>query len=369
MFSTAGTVNKEGPGSFPGLGFLTIFAPILMKLSREVKTGIVVVVSIALFIYGYNFLKGRDLFSTSTDLYARYDRVEGMTANSAVWLNGFKVGQVRDIRLDPKTNQLIVHFTISNSDARIPVNAIARIASDGLLGTKVVQLVIPDGTEPARLSADQFAADGDTLAGDVAKGLQDAVTAEVKPLKDKVQGLVASIDSVVTIVQVILNKDARENLVQSFESIKNALSTFEHTAQELDTLVASERNRLSDILAKIQSITTTLANNNDKLTAIMSNTAAITDSLAKSNLTQTINRVNTVMGEVAGIMTKINNGDGSMGLLINDKKLYNNLDSTSAALNRLITDLNEHPKRYVHFSVFGKSDKKQPSKSPPPKPN
>ncbi|TND09413.1 MAG: hypothetical protein FD123_1219 [Bacteroidetes bacterium] len=340
-----------------------------MKLTREVKTGIVVVVAIALFIYGYNFLKGRDLFSTSTDLFARYERVEGMTANSAVWLNGFKVGQVRDIRLDPKTNDLIVHFTISNSDARIPLNAIARIASDGLLGTKVVQLVIPEGTNTALLDDKSFAADGDTLVGDVAKGLQDAVTAEVKPLKDKVQGLVASIDSVVTIIQVILNKDARENLVKSFESIKNALATFEHTAQQLDTLVASERTRLSDIFVKIQSIATNLANNNEKLSKIMSNTEAITDSLAKSNLTQTIDRVNKTMGEVAVIMEKINKGEGSMGLLVNDKKLYNNLDSASAALSRLITDLNEHPKRYVHFSVFGKSDKKKTATPPKKTPN
>jgi len=328
-----------------------------VKLSREVKTGIVVIVAIGLFIYGYNFLKGKDLFSTSTDLYARYDKVEGMTANSAVWINGFKVGQVRDIKIDPKTNELIVHFTISNDDARIPKNATATIASDGLLGTKVVQIIMPSGVEPALLADADLAQDGDTLQGVVQQGLTDAVRDEIKPLREKVTGLIASIDSVVTIVKTVLDKEGRENLVEGFESIKNALATFEHTAKELDSLVSGEREKISDVLTKVQSITTNLANNNEELSKIFANVEAITDSLAKSNVKQTIARTNAAMGQAADIMEKVNKGEGSMGMLVNSKKLHNSLDSAVVSLERLLSDMKAHPKRYVHFSVFGRRDK------------
>lgn len=321
-----------------------------MKLSREVKTGIIVVVAIALFIYGYNFLKGRDLFSTSTDLYARYDRIEGMTVNSAVWLNGYKIGQVREITLDPKTNQLVVRITISNDDARIPKMAIAKIASDGLLGSKVVQIVLPEGVKREQLTDKDYAVDGDELVGQVDQGLQQAVTAEIKPLKDKVTGLIASIDSVVTIVQVVLNKDAREDLVASFESIKNALSVFETTALRLDTLVASEKNKLSDIFTKVQSITTNLANNNEHLSNVIANFDAISDSVKQANVASTIRSTNKALGDVAIIIDKINKGQGTLGMLINNDTLASNLKVATENLNNLTTDIQRFPGRYVPFN-------------------
>lgn len=321
-----------------------------MKLSREVKTGIIVVVAIALFIYGYNFLKGRDLFSTSTDLYARYDRIEGMTVNSAVWLNGYKIGQVREITLDPKTNQLLVRITISNDDARIPKMAIAKIASDGLLGSKVVQIVMPEGLKREQLSEKDYAVDGDILTGSVDQGLQQVVTAELKPLREKVNSLISSIDSVVTIVQVVLNKDAREDLVASFESIKNALGVFETTALRLDTLVASEKNKLSDIFTKVQSITTNLANNNQHLSNVIANFDAISDSVRQANVANTIRSTNKALADVAIIIDKINKGQGTMGMLINNDTLASNLKTASESLTNLTTDLQRFPGRYIPFN-------------------
>lgn len=320
-----------------------------LKLTREVKTGIIVVVAIALFIYGYNFLKGRDLFSTSTDLYAKYQKIDGMTVNSSVWLNGFKVGQVRSIELDPKTNLLIVHFTISNDDARIPRFAQARIASDGLLGSKIVQIVVPDGTNPATLKPADFAKDGDTLIGDVDQGLQAAVTAEMKPLKDKITGLVSSIDSVVQVINAVFNKDAREDLEGSFESIKNALNTFQRTALRVDTLVASEKNKLSDIFTKVQSITTNLSNNNDNLTKVISNFADISDSVKQANVATTIRSTNKALGDLSVIIEKINKGQGSLGMLVNNDTLARNLDAASQNLSALTTDINRFPGRYIPF--------------------
>ncbi len=321
-----------------------------MKLSKEVKTGIVVVFAVALFVYGFNFLKGRDIFSVNTDLYAVYNRIDGLTSNNAVEINGFKVGTVRDIKLNPKTNKLIVHFIITDDNSIITDSSQCQIFSDGLLGNKAIRIITKSGGKPVK--------DKDTLVGTNETGLTDQVSEMVVPLKKKLESLVASVDSVVLIFQAVLNQNAREDLVQSFASIRNSLATFEKTSLRLDTLVASEKDRFADIMLKIQSISTNLANNNEPLTKAINNFANISDSLQKSKLKTVIDSASSVMARAAVIMDKINTGQGSIGLLVNDKKLYNDLVQSNLDLDALLADLKAHPKRY--FSVFG-HDKKQKS--------
>lgn len=326
-----------------------------MKYKKEIRTGIVVVVAVALFVYGFNFLKGRDIFSTNMDLYAVYNQVDGITANNTVQINGFKVGTVRDVILDPKTNKLVVHFIITDKNAIITDSSECQIFSDGLLGYKAIKLITQAGGKPVK--------DGDTLRGTNETGLKDQVSEMVVPLKKKLEGLVASVDSVVQIFQAVLNQGAREDLTRSFESIRNSLATFEKTSVRLDTMVAAQSARFSDILVKIQSISTNLANNNEPLTRAINNFANISDSVAKSRLKTVIDSASSVMARSAVIMDKINSGQGSIGLLLNDKKLYDGLVKSNADLDLLIIDLKEHPKRY--FSVFGR-DKKTKTKTPPP---
>ncbi|HLG04476.1 MAG TPA: MlaD family protein [Bacteroidia bacterium] len=317
-----------------------------MKYSKEIRTGVVVIVAVLLFIYGFNFLKGKDIFATSFDLYAVYDHVDGLTANNTVQINGFKVGTVRDVQMDPVTNKIVVHFIITDEDAIITKNSSAEIFSDGLLGYKAIRLYILPNRPPT--------IDGDTLFGTNETGLKDQVSEMVLPLKRKLESLVSSVDSVVTVFNTLLGDSAQTDIAESFSTIRTALGNLQRTTYRLDTLIASESAKFSDIMTKIQLITTNLAANNDALTRAMNNIANITDTLAQSNLKTTIDNTNKTMIEVAAVMAKINSGQGSLGLLVNDPKLYQDLTRTNLDLDTLIRDIKAHPKRY--FSVFGRKN-------------
>jgi len=320
-----------------------------MKISKEIKTGIVVIASIALFVYGFNFLKGKDIFSSRNLYYAIYSEVGGLVEANPVQLNGFKIGRVKEIRILDTTGHIIVTFAISDSKLKLPKGTVARISSPEFLGGKAVKLVMGKSTG--------YHEDGDTLIGDIDPSLQEQVDATVRPLKDKAEQLIASIDSIMAVVQAVLDKNARENLTKSFESIKHALETFDRTAMRLDTMIASERYKISSIFSKVESISANLANNNDKISDAIRNFAAISDTLAKANIAKTIENANKALSEVSGVMEKINKGEGTAGMLVHDKKLYNNLTSASASLDSLLKDMEDRPKRY--FSVFGRDKGKK----------
>ena len=168
-------------------------------------------------------------------------------------------------------------------------------------------------------------------------------------------------DSVMVAVQGVFNANARQNLAKSFESIKMSLLSLETTSYRLDTLVLSEKQKLSSIITKINALATTLASNSDKIGNIINNFSNISDSIAKSNLTSAINNADLALANTATIMNKINRGEGTMGMLINNDSLYRKLDKSSADLDKLLIDLRVNPKRYIHFSVFGRKDKNKPT--------
>jgi phospholipid/cholesterol/gamma-HCH transport system substrate-binding protein len=323
----------------------------LKKKRSEIKTAILVTLTIGAVIWGFNLLKGRNIFNRDRIYYAIYTNVDGLVSNNPVLVHGYRAGLVREVYLYPdNSGRVIVKFAISEKTLLIPDNTVAKIVNDGLLGSKALTLNLGTTT--------QYAVDGDTLKGETAPSMGEAFTDAVGPIKDRANTLLKTIDSVLVIVQDILNKDARASLTSSFESVKKALATLSNTANKLDNLVESEGGKISSILSSLNKITTTIANNNDKLTIVLKNFATISDSLARSNIKATIDNANLTLSKTAIIMDKINRGEGSMGLLLNDKKLYNDLDSTSANLSRLFADMKLHPKRYVHLSVFGRKDKK-----------
>lgn len=323
-----------------------------MKISKELKVGVLVTVAIGLLIYGFNFLKGKNLFSTERKFYAIYQNINGLVEANAVSINGFKVGQVRKIEFMPgNTGRILVTMAITNDDIKIPKGSIARIESD-LLGSASIQLVIGAGNI--------YAQNGDTLNSDIEEDLKKAVDRRIAPLQNKVEGLISSIDSVVVVVQAILDEDARTNLTASFEGIKNAITNLERTSLRLDTLIASEKHKLSSIFTKIESISGNIAANNDKITNVINNFSAISDSLAKANFRQTIDNANNAIASTSSIIEKINRGEGSMGMLINNDSLYRKLDKSAADLDKLLIDLRVNPERYMHFSVFGRKDRNKP---------
>jgi phospholipid/cholesterol/gamma-HCH transport system substrate-binding protein len=320
-----------------------------VKLSKEVKVGLVTILAIGCFIYGFNFLKGKNLFSTQRKFYAVYSDIDGLVSANPLLINGFQIGMVEDIRLFPDTTGRIAVTLLVNNDVLIPKTSVAKVMSSGLLGSKVVQIILGKGTE--------YAESGDTLRSAQEDNLKQAVNKTIAPLQEKATSLISSIDSVMTVVQEVLNDQTRKNLTKSFESIRSALSSLEITSYRLDTMVVTERTKISSILSKVNTLATTLSNNSANLNNIINNFSNISDSLAKSNITSAINNADVALSQAASIFTKINKGEGTMGMLINNDSLYRKLDNSAADLDKLLEDLRLNPHRYVQVSVFGKKDK------------
>ena len=310
-----------------------------MKIANETKVGILAAFSIALLIIGYNFLKGNAIFSDETVLYAKYSRVDGLGVSKPVLINGFQIGRVDKLQLQPD-GSILATLKI-NGQYDIPSNSVARLESTDLLGSKAIIMALGNGTT--------YAKDGDTLNANVEKNILEAV----QPVQKKAEVIIDKMDSILTSVNMILNPDFQNNVNKSFNSIAATLGSLESTSKKIDGLVGTESTRISAILANVQSISTNLKNNNEKINGILNNISTVTDQVAAANFKQTIENANKAVADLQGVVNKVQNGDGTLGLLVNDKQMYNNLNNASKNLDSLVIDLKENPKRYVHFSIFG----------------
>lgn len=315
-----------------------------MKLSREFIVGIVFIVAIALFIWGYNYLKGWDVFTKQKSFFGIYNQVNGLMKANPVSINGLNVGQVKNLYFEDNHSGRIVVEIVVTSDFPIPVNSIAKIYSSDIMGSKAIEIVLGNSTV--------IAVAGDTLLTSIEAGLKEEVNRQVQPIKKKAEDLLATIDSAVTVISEIFNENARRNLAQSFESIKNTLEAIQSASYEIDTLVTVERNRLADILTNIESITRNLDKNKDNINNIISNFSAISDTLAKAEIPKTFNNANIALKNIAEIADKINKGEGTIGMLIHNDSLYYQLEKSAADLNKLLEDIRNNPKKYVRFSLF-----------------
>ena len=310
-----------------------------MKISNETKVGILAAFAIAIFIIGYNFLKGNDIFSSENEFYAKYDKVEGLAISKPVLVNGYQIGRVSDLTL-LENGQILAQFKIDPKYA-IPKNTIARLESTDLLGSKAV--VFDSG------SSMTYAMDGDTLNANV----QQNILEQVEPVQKKAQMLISRMDSILTSVNQILNPTFQENINRSFNSIARTLETLESTSKTVDGMVGVQSKRIDNILANAESISANLKNNNQQITNIITNFNTMSDQLAKANFKQTLDNADKAVADLQAVMNKVNSGKGSVGLLLNDEKLYNNLNNAAQNLDKLMLDLKANPKRYVSFSVFG----------------
>ena len=314
------------------------------RIKSEVKVGIVALVTAGAFIWGYYFLKGKDVFNKEDIYYSVYTDVNGLGESSPVLVNGLKIGFVREVRFVNDTNRNILVSISLPKGYNIPILTVAEIFSLDLMGSKGVRLVLKD--------TNKYYSPGDTLKSDIEKDLKEQVSAQVLPLKLKAEELLKSIDSVMIVIQYILNENARENLAKTFLSIKQTIQNLEHASIALDTLMQNEKGKLSRIFTNIEAISLNLRNNNEQLSNAINNFSAISDSLAKSDLKNTIQNANKALVDANFILEKIKRGEGSLGMLLNNDSLYNNLESASHNLDKLLFDMKENPKRYLHFSIF-----------------
>ena len=322
-------------------------------MRKEFKVGILVLVSIGLFFYGFNMLKGIDIFKKQTRLYAVFEKNDGLIEASPLLINGFKIGQINRLDLIRRDTayQVMVTFLL-NENVTIPNNSIARLISMDLLGTKAVSI------EPGNSKA--LIKDGDTLRTAFQENLSSAVRAELQPLKEKISGLVGSMDSVVMVVNEVMNREVRRNLIESFTSIKNAVVALEQSTVRVNSLIGEEQGTIVAILTKINSITKNISDNNEKITRIIDNFEAISDTVARSNVRQTVENTNKALTQANLLLDEIAKGEGTVGRLIKDPTLYSNLNKSAVDLDMLLKDLRYNPERYLHFSVFGRKTKLKP---------
>ena len=316
-----------------------------MKLSKEVKTGLLVTGAIAALLWGMNYLKGYDLLSDDSKFFAVYSNVDGLVPSSDVVLNGVKVGMVQNIQFTPDNSGRIVVDLVIKSDVFISKTSVARIISTDLLGSRGVSIVLdPNGAR---------AEDGDTLASEVQTNLAD----QLSPVKDKAESLIQTLDSLAYSINLIVSPANRKSLDASFVNLDKTLANLESVTGSLDKMVSSDQGKLKKMIDNLESITSNIKNNNEALASALQNIEKITDSLAASNLTSTVNNANSTLSQTASIMEKINKGEGTIGMLINNDSLYRALEQSAVDLDKLLIDLRENPKRYVHISVFGSRSK------------
>ena len=316
-----------------------------MKISNETKIGILTALGITILILTYSYLRGDDVFSSTNKFYAIYDSVEGLSVSKPVLVNGFPIGRVSkmDLRPDGRT---VVQFKIEPK-YNVPNNTLAKLVSTDLLGSKAI--VFEMGNSKV------YAEDQDTLKADI----QGSLAQSLQPIQKKAEHLINKLDSSLAAVNKILNPDFQKNVDRSFLSIANSLQTLEGTTKKIDALVAAQSSHVNGIMANAEDVSTNLKTSTSHLNAIATNAETLSRDMASSNIKQTLDNANKAVADLQAAINKINNGQGSMGLLLNDDKLYKNLNDASANLNALFIDLKAHPKRYVSFSVFGggKKDK------------
>ena len=244
-----------------------------MKVSNEIKVGVLSVCSIIILIVGYKFLKGKDLFQNSNFFYAQYSNINGLSENSQVVLNGLKIGKVQKLSFG-KNHSIITKMSI-NKDLKIPIGSQAQIISADLLGTKEISIIFS--------KEDSFAVSGDTLFGTVESNLQDQVST-ILPVQQKAQELLGSMDTMVQVIGLIFNENNRKNIDSSLYSFTNALETMSNTAEQIDTIVSNEKLRINEIITKVQSIASNFESNNRVIKDLLKNIESISDSIQQAKL-------------------------------------------------------------------------------------
>ena len=321
-----------------------------MKLSTEFKVGVTVILAIGLAYWGINFMQGNDVFKKERTYYAIYEKVNGLVVSNPVSINGFNVGLVKNISfVDDRGQQIIVEFAIKNKNIQIYKDSKFKIFSSDLLGSKGVEIVLGESSEIANI--------GDTLSSDIEQDLADAVNAQILPLKIKAEELLSKVTDAVVTVESIFDNEAKDNLSSSFEKIRESFVAFSNTAKRVDTLVANQKPKIDSIFTDFQLVIGNIRDNEENLDTFFSNMASISDSLQKSNLNEAIRNAAISLDKLSLMIDNVSQGNGTIGKLMYNDSLYNSLVSTSTQLDSLFNDMQAHPKRYIHFSVFGKKDK------------
>ncbi len=304
-----------------------------MKISKEVKVGFVSIVAIAILVWGYNYLKGTNLFNSNKTVYTEYPFIGGLAKSSPVIVNGFQVGLVSDVYFKgDQSGNLMVKLVITDGTLKIPKNSVANLISLDLLSSKGIGLTLGDSNEEIL--------NGDTIQSHFEKSMLDDVSEQLLPMKQKAEKLMISLDST-----IIVSKTTLENLNKLFDeqnqrNLKLSLISLKTTLEKFQTFADNANATMNTLKPTVKKY------------------GDLADSLKQVDIKTTLEKANKTFDEMAAVMQKMNNGEGTMGQLMTNDSLYKNLESVTRDLDKLLIDMEANPKRYVHFSIFGRKDKR-----------
>lgn len=320
-----------------------------MKLSREIKTGIVVIGGILLFILGFSYLKSSPLFENGKTIYAVYKDVGGLQVGTPVTVNGFTVGNVTDISFKDRGGSLAVTLFVK-SDFEFSKQSLAELYDTGIIGGKGIQIKpVFDGSPMAKT--------GDTLPSQTQPGLTQLVQKQLTPLQKKVEGAMTNADTLLRNVNDVLDDKARRDLRETLSGLNSTVASFQRSAEVLNRILSTNEGKLEGSLKNFEALT--------------ANFSKLSDSLNNAGLGRTLANLESSMANLNTLMARIESGQGTLGKLTKDEKLYENLNNASRELDLLLQDFRLNPKRYVNVSVFGKKQKEYelPEEDPAAKPN
>jgi phospholipid/cholesterol/gamma-HCH transport system substrate-binding protein len=317
----------------------------MKKISNEVKVGATALITILVFIWLYSFLKGKDLFSNTNHYYAVYDQIGGLAESSPVEINGYKVGVVQAINfVNDGSGRLVIKMSVEKG-FDLPEKTVAEITTASLIAGMKVRLVFGSGPTMYK--------NNDTIPGNLAESIITKLEAELVPIKEKVTGMITVLDSVLSGINDIMSPEFRKN-------VRGSMANLNQTTRNIDEILASKEAELKSMLSDLSKFSRMLSDNSGKIGGTINNLNTISDTLAAADLYGTVMNLKSTLERTSQLMDGMNKGKGTAGQLFTNDSLFINMNSSIASLDLLLKDLKANPKRYVHFSLFGK--KNPPSK-------
>ena len=307
-----------------------------MKLSNEIKTAILVLSGILMFIVGFSYLKSNNIFSSDRTFFAIYDDIEGVSVGTPVTVSGFNVGSIQDISFYQNTMDILVKFRVENK-VKFSKNSVAQIYETGLIGGKALAILPNNGP---------LAQSGDTLRSSIAPGLTELVNDKLSPLQEKIESTFVSADSLLKNINNVLDVNSQNQIKESFSQLSDLTINLKESAENLNSIINSNEIKINDIVSNVDNFSSNFSS--------LSNSFSDVEVII-GNLTKTSNNLNSIIDEISS-------GEGSFNQLIYDDSMIKSLNEASNNLNLLMEDLRLNPKRYVHFSLFGKKNKEYQSK-------
>ena len=307
-----------------------------MKLSKEIKTAILVISGVLLFIFIYNYLKGENVFDASKKISAIYDNVEGLAPSAAVTINGHKIGKVQSIEFNGDGSGLLKVTMLIGDNFDFSVNSVAELYEAGLIGGKAIAII------PAFDGA-TLVQSGDVLTSTVKPGLTDLVNQRLTPLQEKIEKMMVNADLLLNNLNEVFDIQTKDNIKLSIAELSNTITSFKATSESLNGLVSDNKSSIGETILNFNKISQDLT--------------SVSKSLSESDLDSIMLNLKSTLSSFDNLLATIENGEGSIGKLMKDDGAYNNLNAATKQLEQLLEDMKLNPKRYVHFSLFGKKAK------------